>query len=60
MTRKEYDRLQRVLSEKLEENLWVKYGYSGLRAEGFRRGILVAKSALCDEFERQHKKEEQK
>ena len=58
MNRQEYNRLQRILSEKIEENLWCKYGYSGRRAEGYKQGILVAKSVLHDEFERQqHKKD---
>lgn len=52
MTKTEYERLQRSLNTKMQENLWVKYGRSGSWADGFRQGILVAKSLLNSEYER--------
>lgn len=52
MNKTEYERLQRSLDTKMQENLWVKYGRSGNWADGFRQGILVAKSLLMSEYER--------
>ena len=56
MTKREHDRIQSALDNELTENLYTKYGYIGIRAEGFRQGILVAKSILHDEYESQRKK----
>lgn len=57
MNKKEYDHLQQTLSKKMEENLYIKYGFSGNRSEGFKQGILVAKSIIHNMYESQHRKE---
>lgn len=52
MTKTEYERLQRSLDAKMKENLWAVHGRSGSWADGFRQGIMVAKSLLKSEYER--------
>ena len=52
MNKTEYKRVQDTLDKKLKENLYTKYGKSGNWAEGYRQGILVAKSLLKSEYER--------
>ena len=56
MNKTEYGRLQGALDKKLKENLYTKYGRSGNWAEGYRQGILVAKSVLKSEYESKRKK----
>lgn len=58
MNNTEYGRLQDTLDKKMKENLYTKYGRSGNWAEGYRQGILVAKSVLKSEFESRYKKED--
>ena len=56
MNRREYDRMQTALNSKMRENLYVKYGKYGSWAEGFRQGILVAKSIVHSEYESKQNK----
>ena len=57
MNKTEYERMQNTLDKKLKENLYTKYGRSGNWTEGYRQGILVAKSVLKSEYESKLRKE---
>lgn len=56
MTMAEYERMQSALVAKMNENLYVKYGKSGGWADGFREGLLVARSILHDEYRKKEGK----
>lgn len=56
MNKREYERMQTALNGRMEENLYVKYGKSGNWADGFRQGILVAKSIVRSEYESKQNK----
>lgn len=60
MTRAEYDRIQAALLDEMNGNLWVKHGYSGVRADGFRSGVMAAMQIVCKEFQSKKKKGETK
>lgn len=57
MERDQYEKLQKQLSEKLKNNPYGKNGNFKYE-EGYKQGILVAKSILSDFYHRYCEKEE--
>lgn len=56
MTGTEYDYIQAKLDELMNCNLWIKYGYMGAKAGGFRYGIMEAKNIVREVYEKRGNK----
>lgn len=56
MTRTEHECIQAKLDELMNCSLYIKYGYIGVKADGFRYGIMEAKNAVREVYEKRGSK----
>lgn len=52
MIKTEHERIQAELDKLINCSLYIKYGYIGVKAEGFRRGIMEAKNVVREVYEK--------